>query len=140
MSVPSNVPVFRKLRTSIVPNAPDWVADMFSNLNLFSEQVSGVFAQGSNLALIQGMTNEQTFTTPSTYATGGFTPLQFAYTERGRPTCFLIGNIIRTDGTPILNNRSLNAYFVPGSPGQVYVTYVTGLLPLVTYTLTTLVL
>lgn len=133
-----NVPDYRKLRLSDVPGAPNWLGNVFSNLNLFGEQIQSLFATGTDISLIQGQKYTSTFTTPSNYATGGFQQIKFNYNGNGSPNCFQIGNIAKGDGTLILSPVTVTSasFNQNTSPPQILVNYVAGLAASTKYTLT----
>ena len=58
-----------------------------------------IFTNGSDIGLIQG----QKFTTTiTTNGAGDFSPITFSYLGKGRPDCFIVGNLTRTDGVSVV--------------------------------------
>lgn len=128
------IPVFRKLRVKAETADKEWLIDLYSNLNLFGEQVAGLFKSGANIGMIQGQKFSTTITTD---AAGAFTPITFSYTGSGIPDCFVIGNISRPDGGAIsatsITAASLNSNT---NPATVLISGIAGLSPSVIYNLT----
>lgn len=124
------LPLFRRLNKEDIPNAPNWISDIINPLNTFQEQtlalLNGQLSIGQN---VQGQKFTSSFTTPSTYATGAFTPIKFLYIGGGQPSCLMIGQITRTDGTAITTPVSITGWTlnINTSPYQAYITYIAGL-------------
>ena len=139
-----SVPVYRKLRTEIVPDAHPWVADIFSNLNLFGEQIQAIFIAGTDIHLVQGQKFYTTFTTQPDYVSNNnFTTIKFAYTGNGRPDCFLIGNISVADTNALITTSPVitSAFLSQNtSPPTVNINYISGLKNSTKYNITILVL
>ncbi len=136
------LPVYRKFRLANIPDAQPWVNDMYSNLNLFGEQIESAFKNGTDINMVQGAKFSTTFTTSATYNTGDFQNILFKYSGAGTPDCFLIGNISRQDGQvilipPVITNVFLNNNL---NPPVVTVGYIAGLSNSTTYNITILAL
>lgn len=136
-------PVFRRFSISDYPTADSWVETMFSPLNVFCEQTVSNLTKNLSIGQnVQGQKFSTSFTTPSDYATGGFTKITFQYTGGGTPNCFLIGSISRTDGTAILTPVTITSAFsnINVSPLQVTINYIAGLAADTKYNITLLAL
>lgn len=137
------IPAFRKLMMSTDPNAPNWMGGLYSNLNLFGEQIQSLFVSGGTINLVQGQKFSTTFTTASDYTTNNtFQTISFRYNGAGKPDCFIIGNISRDDGvlittSPTITSATLNQNT---SPAQVVVNYISGLADSTKYTVMILAL
>lgn len=136
------LPVFRRFSLQDIPNAPNWITNILTPLNLFCETT--VSSLNKNLTIgtnVQGQKFSTSFVTPSDYLTGGFPTLSFAYTGGGQPNCLMIGSIERSDGTQLLNVVSVNSWFlnINQSPAQVTINYIAGLSVSTKYNVTFLV-
>jgi len=136
------LPVFRRFSIADFPTAPSWLAGLFNPLNIFCETT--VQNLNKNLTIganVQGMKYSTTFTTPTGYATGDFTPIVFAYSSNGQPDCCIIGNISRTDSQPMLSSVSITSWSsnINVIPLQIRVDYIAGLDAGVKYNITLLV-
>ena len=124
------IPVFRRFNKTDLPAAPNWIEAIFNPLNVFCEQTVAALTQ--NLVIgenVQGQKFSASITTPTDYATGGFSPITYNYTGGGRPTCLMIGQINKLDGTLILlpaviTNWVLN---VNKTPYLITINYIAGL-------------
>lgn len=139
----ANIPTFRRFSAADYPTAPNWLGAVFGPLNLFCEQT--VNSMNKNLTIgqnVQGLKYSTTFTTLSSYATGGFTPISFAYNGIGSPNCLLIGKISKSDNTNILKSVSITHWDLNTnySPYQIVVNYIAGLDPSTKYNITFLAL
>lgn len=132
------LPVFRRLNQQDIPTAPNWLAYIFNNLNLFGEQV--VNTLNKNLVIgenVQGQKFSVTFTTSPTYVMGDFTPLVLSYTGGGTPTCLVLGHTLKADNTPVGNfsvsvaDWSLN---INKKPATITINYISGLANSTKYT------
>jgi len=139
-----SLPVFRRFAVQDIPNAPDWITQILSPLNIFCETT--VSSLNKNLTIgqnVQGMKYTVSFSTGADYLTGTFSPIQFAYTSNGQPNCCILGSITRTDSTtPMLSavsvvNWQLN---INVNPAQVIISYIAGLDINARYTATFLVI
>lgn len=135
--------VQRRINVEDLRGAPDWVPILISPINLQSEDLvsffSGRITIGDN---VNGQVVTTSFTTPADYATGGFNSFQFAYTGKFQPKSCLIGQVTCTKpAEPILSATSLQwVYLNNTQPNTVKVTYVAGLKPSQTYSITILCL
>jgi hypothetical protein len=139
-----SLPVYRRFGIQDYPQAPDWLADVFSPLNVFCETT--VSSLNKNLTIgqnVQGQSYSVNFTTLADYATGGFTPITFQYTSNGQPKNCILGKITRTDGENILEAVSIAGNWtlnINTSPYHVQINYVAGLQPSTKYSMNILVL
>lgn len=139
----AQLPTFRRFNIADYPTADSWLDDLFDPLNLFCEQT--VSALNKNLSLngnVQGMKYSATFTTPSTYATGGFNNIVFNYTGGGQPNCAIVGQISRSDGAKILTPVTITdwALNLNTTPYQVNIRYIAGLDAATQYSINILVI
>jgi hypothetical protein len=124
------LPVFRRFSLQDIPDAPNWIEQIITPLNLFCETT--VTALNKNLTVgqnLQGAIYSTTFTTVTNYTAGTFTPIIFAYNGGGQPKNVIIGNLNRVDGELILTPFSLTAWHlnINTSPFTVNVDYIAGL-------------
>jgi hypothetical protein len=133
---------FRRVAIEDMKGAPDWVSVIINPVNLFMEQcsalINGRLTFGSN---VSGMVNTTTFTTPSTYATGGFNAFSFNFTGKARPSACIIGSITQTSPSAVILTPTAVQWSFNNAvnPPQVNILYVAGLLPNTTYSLTLVV-
>lgn len=128
------IPVFRKLRVNADTSDKMWVVDMYSVLNLFGEQVAGLFKTGADITMIQGQKFSTTITTDSS---ANFTPIVFNYDGNGEPNCFIIGSLTRSDGGPLVASSITAAKFNRDTnPPTVEISGIAGLSASVNYNLT----
>lgn len=137
------LPVFRRFTLQDIPNAPNWMTNVLTPLNLFCETT--VSSLNKNLTIgtnVQGQKFSTSFVTPTDYMAGGFPTVQFAYTGGGQPNCLLLGSIAKADGTQLLSAVSINDWFlnINTSPFQVTVNYIAGLSASTKYNVTFLVI
>lgn len=136
------LPIFRRFSQADVPNAPNWIANVFGPLNTFCEQTVQLF--NKNLVIgqnVQGMKYSTSFTTLSTYSTT-FTPITFQYTGGGQPNCCIVGQITRADGTLITAPVGITNWFlnINTNPFTVTINYIGGLAADTKYNITFVVL
>jgi len=136
------LPVFRRYSIADMPTAPNWVNNLLNPLNVFSD---GVIQSLGNLSIgenVQGMKYKTSFFTPTDYSSGGFTPINFAYTGKGTPTCILIGHLMPTDGTVNISPFSITQQTINLNvkPIQITIAYIAGLNTNVTYEVSFVVL
>tara|TARA_R110000868_G_scaffold246118_3_gene502769 strand:+ start:116 stop:535 length:420 start_codon:yes stop_codon:yes gene_type:complete len=137
------IPVFRRFTQGDIPNAPNWVGNITGPLNVFCEQTVQAFTKNLTIGQnVQGQIFATSFTTPAGYAGGTFTPITVSYTGGGRPTCCLIGQLDRDDGTAILTATAITSWTlnINSSPAQIQINYVAGLVASKKYNLTFIVL
>lgn len=133
----------RRINVEDLKGAPNWAPALVNSINLSQEDVvttvNGKLEIGPN---VSGQIYSVSFSTPSTYSTGGFPALSFNFTGQIRPQVLLIGSITQTKpSAPILTSQSVQwSYNSNVSPGQVRINYVSGLLPATTYSITFLAL
>ena len=133
---------YRRIAIKDLKGAPDYIAVMLNPLNLFMEQstalINGRLTFGSN---VSGMVYTVSFTTPSTYATGGFNAFSFNFTGKARPSACLIGSITQTSpaGTILTSPGVQWSFNNAVNPPQVNITYVSGLAANQTYSITLIV-
>lgn len=102
------LPVFRRFSVGDFPTAPEWLAQVFNPLNTFAETT--VATLNENLTIgenVQGLKYSTSFRTD---AFQQFAPIVFRYTSGGQPNCCLIGNITKSDGTPILDPVAITGW------------------------------
>jgi hypothetical protein len=133
------LPVFRRFSIQDVPDAPNWIEQIITPLNLFCETT--VNSLNKNLTVgenVQGAVYSTTFTTLTDYTTGTFTPIIFSYNGGGQPKSVIIGNLNRVDGELILTPFALTSWNlnINTSPFKVNIVYIAGLLPAVKYNVT----
>lgn len=139
------VPTFRRFAVSDYPTAPNWLGGLFNPLNVFCEQtVSGL---NKNLSIgqnVQGQKFSTSFTTLADYATGGWTPINFAYNGTGTPDCLMIGNISKASVAagmilkPVaITDWNLSTNYIPY---QATINYIAGLDPSTKYNITFIIL
>lgn len=126
----STPPTFRRFTMSDFPAAPNWMENLFGPLNVFCEQT--VNSLNKNLTIgqnVQGKKFTVTFTTTANYTTGDFLPIKFQYDSTNIPTCCILGNIAKTDGSKILTATSITnwSFNQNVSPAQVSIGYIAGL-------------
>lgn len=132
----SNIPVFRRFTISDYPNAPDYMAQMFTPLNTFCEQTVSILNR--NVAIgenVQGQKFQVRFTTDANYATGTFTPILFNYTGSGQPDQLLVGRVNNVSGATILTPVTVTNWFlnINKSPAVITINYIAGLAANETY-------
>jgi len=133
------LPVFRRFSLQDVPDAPDWIEQIITPLNLFCETT--VTSLNKNLTVgenVQGAVYSTSFTTLTDYATGGFTPIVFSYNGGGQPKNVIIGNLNRVDNEKILTPFALTSWNlnINTSPFRVNIVYIAGLAVGVRYNVT----
>ena len=124
------LPVFRRFSVQEVPDAPEWIEQVFNPLNLFCETTVATLNKGLTFGEnVQGQIYSTSFTTSATYNTGDFPTITFNYTGGGQPLNCVIGRIQKTDGVKIITsvmvsdwNLNLNK-----SPAEVTINYIAGL-------------
>lgn len=138
------IPVFRRFTQSDVPTAPNWINYIFNPLNTFCEQV--VQALTKNLVIgenVQGMKYTFSFTTTNVplQPFGAFSPVKFQYTGGGQPTCVLLGQIVGSNGVPLITTPAITWNLnINTNPYTVNITNIGGLAPDVRYTVNLVVL
>lgn len=135
------LPVFRRFTLQDIPNAPNWIEQILTPLNLFCETTVSALNQNISIGQnVQGMKYSVSFTTPADYVTGGFNPITFNYIGGGQPNCLLIGSI--SNSSPILTSVSVTDWNlnINVSPFRVQVNYIAGLAASTKYNVTFLVL
>jgi hypothetical protein len=129
----------RRINVEDLKGAPSWAPPLVGTLNLFMEDVvrnvNGRLHIGDN---ISGQVFTTSFTTPPDYSTGSFTAITFNYLGKIQPSSVLIGDLSCTKPIePILTATS--AYWSYNNnvvPNQIRVTYIAGLKPNQTYSVT----
>jgi hypothetical protein len=110
---------------------------------LFCEQTVNAFDKNLTIGQnVQGQKFSTTFTTLADYALGVFTPIIFQYSGNGLPNCCLIGQLVKFDGTKILQPYSMGNWTLNTNktPPQVVISYIAGLEVGVKYNVTFVVL
>jgi hypothetical protein len=132
----------RRLNPADYKGAGSWASNLIQVLNLREEGlldlINGRLSVGDN---VNGQVTTVSFTTPSNYATGGFTATSFVYNGNGA-SCCLIGSITCTKpGGVITSPTSLQWSFNNNvSPPSIQINYVAGLAAGQSYSMTVLVL
>jgi hypothetical protein len=135
------IPVFRRFNISDYPTAPDWVNPFFNSLNVFAETTTNTLRQ--NLILGENVQGQKFTTEINTDGSSLLTaPVTLNYTGGGRPTCCILGQITKADGTTIVSPVSITDWFLNlnRDPAVVTIRHIAGLAANAKYTITLLVI
>ena len=141
----STLPDFRRIQKQDLPGSPDWVNNLLSPINLFFEQVTALLNGNVDFTNLRGNQITTTFSTPSNYSDGqnvNFSAFTFPIKFSGA-TNVIVGSVdVKGAGT---NKVTSKAVTIPvggwqeSSAGQITISYITGLQPNTSYTVSFLV-
>lgn len=127
------IPDLKRFNEGDFPGAPSWFPTFIGTLNTFMEQVVLILDRNTSIGEnVTGRYFATSFKTRTDYATGGFNPINISWPFSVKPNAVLVVQVLKTDGTLILNPVSLQWIF--GSNG-ISVKYVAGLDAATNYTI-----
>lgn len=135
----AQVPEFKRLmREDFAEIEEEWVDRLIYPINTFNEQVYAALNQALTVGdNVVGVYRDLTFTTLSTYSTGGWTNQTINWPYRTAPKSVTIGAIHPTDSDTVIKT-AVSLDWKLTSPNVITIRYVAGLANSTKYTATLL--
>jgi len=108
-------------------NDPEWLNKFIGVLNLYMEQTSSVLNNLSIQDNIIGGIIPATFSTPSDYGTGGFTPILLPWNEGVNAQVIMIGYIRSVNTPQIPLTTAISLQWTQPSATNIKIDFIAGL-------------